>query len=497
MPVPAGYTLDTATAPKLPPGYTLDAPAASAPAGMPKGMALPGLSAHAPIQMESPYVPPIPSLDGVKAAGRTLLNMGKGALKSLPATAAGFMGAGPGGLGGGVAPIGTNNDVQAGAPDASALLAKIGTPNGTAQTVGKALGSAAQFLAPSSLEGEAGGALAPLVGRYLPAAKLGIAAASSGLVNKAQGGTFTGGAVAGGIGSGLTQGLQKVAPTLAETALNVTGLDRLYGRTVGRAILDDTVGLKPKNIVSSAQGTMASLSPQLETLADSASANGSRGSLLPARAGVAGRINSFLGNRAVNSAEELQPLQSFLQKDAVTGLPLGASQTPAGLLNMKRGLDADFIGNWNPTRNTNSQLNAAKGAYGSLANEFHNAAPGTGDLDQRISSLFPVIKRAGAADLNAGILQRSLGKLGKPTGALVGSLAGAGAGYKSDGAPGALVGGIAGLAAPEILASPTTMMLGARVANSGLLPSATRFGTGLLMQPSKLKRLPVPDINAN
>lgn len=47
MPVPAGYTLDTATAPKLPPGYTLDAPAASAPAGMPKGMALPGLAAHA------------------------------------------------------------------------------------------------------------------------------------------------------------------------------------------------------------------------------------------------------------------------------------------------------------------------------------------------------------------------------------------------------------------------------------------------------------------
>jgi hypothetical protein len=418
----------------------------------------------------------------VANSARAALNTGIGILKSIPGTMAGM-------TQGALAPIGTADQIRQRNDKVEADLNQIAAPNGTAQKIGKGLGNAAQFLIPGGAEEEAAVNAAPYLGKALPIGKALIAGVGSGAVNRAQGGSFLGGAVAGSVGSGLAQTASAVAPTLAETALNVTGLDRLYGRTVGRALLDDTTGLFPKDVVNSAESTISTLGPQLEAAANSAASSGARGSLTAARAGVANRISSFTENRAVNSAEELKPLQNFLQRDAVTNLPLSPSQTPAGLLNMKRGIDSDFIGNWNPTRNSNSQLDAAKSAYGSLADEFHSTAPGTADLDQRISSLFPVIKRAGAADLNAGLLQRSIGKLGKPTGALVGSLAGAGAGYKADGTPGALLGGLAGLVGPELLSNPTTLMALARGANSAALPIVSKFGSSLLLQPSKLKQV--------
>ncbi len=370
-------------------------------------------------------------------------------------------------------------------------------PVGTAQKVGRGVGDAAQFLIPGLGEesaGEKAAELLPDAAKYAaPLARIGTQALGSGVVNKAQGGNFSTGAIAGGVGSGAGQAMEAIAPIIAESALNVTGANRMYGRTVGRAVLDDTHGIKPSVIEDSARAKMSELKPQVEQIAADAGQNGARGSLTPAVDSVSQKIAGHTNNRAVNSASELTPLQSFLERDAVTGLPLAKSQSPTGLLRIKRGLDSDFIGNWNPTRNTNNELDAAKSAYGKVANEFHTAAPGTRQLDQRISSLIPVAERANRTTLGAGMVQNALNRFRTPTGAMVGMLGGGEAGYHEHGVPGAFVGAAMGAALPALIGSPEAQMFMARTAN-GMLPrlavpmavgGALQLKRGLEEKPNK------------
>jgi hypothetical protein len=146
--------------------------------------------------------------------------------------------------------------------------------HGTAQTIGKLGEQAAEFLAPGPAEEAAAAKLAPYVGKAVPFLKAGLAALGSGTVNAAQGGDFSTGALAGGIGSGVSQGLQKIAPAVAESALNIRKLDRAYGKgegAIGRAILDETTGLTPGAVAESAQGALNKLNPELNATADRAS----------------------------------------------------------------------------------------------------------------------------------------------------------------------------------------------------------------------------------
>ena len=90
-------------------------------------------------------------------------------------------------------------------------------------------------------------------------------------------------------------------------------------------------------------------------------------------------------------------------------------------------------------------------------------------------------KRAESAELNAPTTQRVLSRFGAHTGALAGGIYGANEGYNRNGLPGALVGGLAGVAIPEGMASPTGKMILARMLNSGakkVLPKVF-VGSGL------------------
>jgi hypothetical protein len=345
------------------------------------------------------------------------------------------------------------------------------TPNSTAQKVGYGGEQVGEFLVPGLGEEAAGAKLAetvPQLGKFAaPIARMGVQAIGSGAVNKAQGGDFSTGAAAGALGSGAGEGLRIAAPSLAETAMRVRGNDRLYGRTVGDAILNDTSGVRPGTVAKTAQQTISRLTPELEQTAADAGQQGGRGSLFPARSSVQSTVDKHLANRAIDSASELDPLKGRLANDAVTGLPLADQQTPTGLLQMKRGINSDFIQNWKPDQPPGLR-SSAKTAYGSLADEFHNSAPGTRELDQRISSLIPVVKRAEAVDNGAGLLQRTAGRVMAHTGAAATGIGGAYAGGHAGGIPGAIAGGAMGILAPEMLSSPTAQMIMARGLNSGV-----------------------------
>lgn len=350
-------------------------------------------------------------------------------------------------------------------------------PQNTAQRVGYGGEQVGEFLLPTGLEKGAaklGGELLGHGGEI--AGKILGAGGHSGLINKAQGGEFGTGALLGAGGAGAGELLKATAPVVAESALGVRGADKMYGRTVGNAIMEDTHGVRPSTIEGSAREKIGELKPELERTAADAGAAGARGSLLPARQGVDDAIQKNLTNRATKTAGELGPLQSHLATDSVTGLPLAQDQSPTGLLQLKRGVDSDFIRNWSPLTGSRPALGQARQAYGSLADEFHAAAPGTQELDQRISSLIPVANRAEIAARAPGVLENTVNRFRVPTGALTGAVGGGIAGYHEGGLPGAAAGAGMGALLPSAIGSPTTQMILARGlydAVPKLIPAAT------------------------
>ncbi|MFP5230767.1 MAG: hypothetical protein ACLGXA_24385, partial [Acidobacteriota bacterium] len=140
-------------------------------------------------------------------------------------------------------------------------------PSNPIQAFGRQAEQTGEFLVPGLGE-EAATARA---GRLAPLARIGFNALTSGLLNKAQGGDFSTGAVAGGAGSALAEGGKAVAPGLAEGAMGIRKLDRAYGRSPGNAILEETRGFRPENVAASAQSKLGELRPRLESLVDAAS----------------------------------------------------------------------------------------------------------------------------------------------------------------------------------------------------------------------------------
>lgn len=375
----------------------------------------------------------------------------------------------------------TNSNMGFGPPANLEHVKEMATPQNTAQKIGYGGEQVGEFLLPTGLEEGAaklGGAALGHGGEI--AGKLLGAAAHAGAINKAQGGSAATGALMGAGGAVVGEGMKAAAPLIAESALGVRGADKMYGRTVGNAIMEDTSGVRPSTIEGSARGKIAELKPQLEQAAADAGASGARGSLLPARQGVDDAIAGHMTNRATKTAAELEPLQTHLAADATTGLPLAEQQTPTGLLQLKRGLDSDFIRNWSPLTGSRPALGQARQAYGNLADEFHASAPGTADLDQRVSSLIPVANRADIMSRSPGVMENTLNRFRVPTGALTGVIgggaAGGAAGYHEGGLPGAVVGAGMGALLPSMIASPTTQMIIARGLYDGvpkLIPAAT------------------------
>lgn len=168
------------------------------------------------------------------------------------------------------------------ADEAIAHTDQMATPANTTQAISKGVGDAAQFFIPGGAE-EKLATMAPRA--FRPAARIAAAALGSGTVNKAQGGGFGTGALMGAGGQVVGQGLKAMAPAIAEGALNIRKLDRAYGKgggSIGRAILDETRGIRPGTVAASAEERLGELNPQLNAAADRASMrpNPTRGLLM-------------------------------------------------------------------------------------------------------------------------------------------------------------------------------------------------------------------------
>ncbi len=361
----------------------------------------------------------------------------------------------------------TNTGMGFGKPENIPLVHGMMQPNGTAQAIGKGVEQAGEFLIPGAAESKF--AEAPLLARTV------LGAAGAGAVNKVQGGSFGAGAAGGAAGNLLGAGIKAAAPAVAETALGIRGLDRAFGRTPGQAILEDTQGLRPAMVEDSARQKIGGLTKAMESSVASAPPV----SLQPALDVADQNIAKY---QARNSpiAKSVQSMREQLTRNGTTGLPLSPTQPAMGTLNLKRGL-GDFVGSW-PMEQQKGVKGVARQMYGALDSQVDAAAPGTADLNQRISSLIPVANRAEASDLNAGAIQKALGRIARPTGALAGTITGGYEGYKHGGVTGAIAGGLTGLALPEMLSSPTSQMLAARAMHGAFPKVGGRVLAGSALQ---------------
>lgn len=374
-------------------------------------------------------------------------------------------------------------------------------PKNTAQRVGKFVEQSGEFLVPGLGEDAAMEHIPQLANRLKQVreaapvtSKVGrllLSGAESGAVNKHQGGNFGTGAEMGAAGEGIGMLLKKAAPALAETAMGTRAPDRLPSnlnlndmpgkRSPGEAILAETKGRNLGDAAKQAYQKVGDLSRDQEDAA--------RNIIAPARLLPARQAAESWNKSALSRNEPSAILRTGQILDQVSQGPAsGDTISPIGLLHLRRGM-GDVPASWNPATTTDFSSRAAKDIYGILGDEFHAMVPGSEEIDNRISSLIPVAKRAGATDLNANVLQRSIGRFARPTGALAGGVTGAYAGGKKYGTPGAIAGGIAGLVAPEIISSPQNLMTAARVADS---PSAARLLAPAAASPLVVHRLLAP-----
>jgi hypothetical protein len=429
------------------------------------------------------------ALDFAKGIGEGVVNTISGAdnfaTKHLPA----FM----------TTPIGQKPSAE-NSERATQYARDLATPTNTAQKIGKGVEQAAEFLAPTGLEKGAASLGGALLGKGgVTAGKYLGAALHSGAINKAQGGSFAGGAAAGAVGTGIGEGLQKIAPALAETALGVRAADRAYGRTPGQAILSETKGIRPGTIAGEASDKVSALTNEFEKDAAASTIpvplQGARGVAKNAYGQAMARNNPSVIKEMENLNQQLSSRPGVTPSSGQSGwsgpyqkaplaptrVPIPPSVSATEAINLKRGI-GDLQKSWNPATASDFSTGAIGKVYGELDRGIDAAVPSSKLLNERMSTLIPVADRAGAADLNAGVLQRVIGRAAKPTGALAGAGIGGAAGYKENGWEGAALGAGLGLFAPEFLTNPTTLMAEARAIHSPAAMKAIAAATGLGLQ---------------
>ena len=195
-------------------------------------------------------------------------------------------------------------------------------------------------------------------------------------------------------------------------------------------------------------------------------------SLRPARQVLSQASARASQENAPSRFAQIEPMRSQLMQRFSTGEPIPENVTPRDLLDLKRGFSDEHLGRWNPDLHGKT-VATGRSAYHALDQEFDKAVPGAADMNQRISSLIPVIHAADKAERAPSLFQRTAGRIGAHTGALTGAVGGALEGQRLGGTPGALVGGAAGLLLPELLMSPESQMMAARtMASTGVQNAA-------------------------
>lgn len=364
------------------------------------------------------------------------------------------------------------------------LQIKSQPPEGTAQKIGYGAEQAAEFLAPGGLEKKGAEEVAahlPMLGKLAePAARIGTSALSSGLVNKAQGGSFTGGSLTGGGFGAAGEAARSVAPSLAESALGVTRRMRGFGKTPGAAALGEIKGIKPTTVAANSQEKLSQLTSELESLTANSKVPASTDPAIKVIDGE--QMKAIKQNNRVKY-QMLHDIREQLTKEFSTGNPIPNKVPASKILDLKRGI-GDLETTWNPEQRGGMKP-VIRQVYNALDKELDRTVPGADKINQRISSLIPVAQRAESQGRGAEMSQRIAHRLAAHTGSLAGTGMGSYFGYREGGPKGALIGGTVGLAVPELLASPTVQMMGARALKSPTSARLGRAGASLLLPRSK------------
>jgi hypothetical protein len=271
---------------------------------------------------------------------------------------------------------------------------------------------------------------------------------------------------------------------MAEGAMNIRRGDRGYGKTPGRAILDETSGVRPETVGKQASAVVDQLTPQVEGLAEQYPGTID---ITPARDVVANAIQTQKYRNNAAGVSALDPLGNQLATNLDNGLPLSSQQTGKGVLNLKRGLRDAFVKNYSPDAASQLTRDTAKSASRSLDEQLDQTlGPQFTDANQRISSLIPVIDAAEKLSRADELPQKFGDKLKAHTGALTSAIAGGAYGAHELGPVGAGLGAIAGFALPEMISSPTSRLVMARAMDSKI-PQATLqpLLTGGVLNPKK------------
>jgi hypothetical protein len=145
---------------------------------------------------------------------------------------------------------------------------RMNEPENPVQSIGHGVEQAGEFMLPGLGEEKA---VSLLPEKLASLGRIGYQALTSGGVNAAQGGGFGTGAAAGALMGAMGEGMRAAAPGIAEKALGMRGTDRAFGKTPGRAILDETSGVRPESVATSAKERIGQLTPELENKVDAAS----------------------------------------------------------------------------------------------------------------------------------------------------------------------------------------------------------------------------------
>jgi hypothetical protein len=397
-------------------------------------------------------------------------------------------------------------------------------PSNSAQKLGYGAEQIGEFFIPGGAEEKAGLKAAELLPKAAkvvkPLARVATTAGITGVQNKMQGGDFSTGAEAGVAGGAIGEGARAAAPTIARMALGIPKRIMARGATPGEAILTETRGIRPSSIADQATEKLGQLEDQYQTLEQQHAGN--LVSLKPARVAVANSIEEATERNSTDALRKLNRIKSQLTTQVdESGKALKVPQTetasvPSGIVDefgkpilksaevpskpieqaipelvppgkaraLKQGVGEE-VKNWmieNPklAESTKAQV------YGALNEPLHAAVPGSAEIDQKMSSLIPVADYAERRALSAGPGERIAGRVAAHTGALAGGVGGAITGYQHGGTEGALIGGAAGLALPEMVSSPTMRMAVARVANAP--GPAVRLVTGSGLQLDRKKK---------
>jgi hypothetical protein len=281
--------------------------------------------------------------------------------------------------------------------------------------------------------------------------------------------------------------IREAAPSMAEGAMAIRRGDRGFGKTPGRAILDETSGVRPETVGKQAQGKLNQLVPQIDSMA---AAHTGTLDTTPAIQSIQDAIDTAATRNNAGGMKALEPVKGALTTNATTGLGLSPNQSATGVLNLKRGLRDQFVKNWSPDAASVLTRDTARNASHILDSSLDNAlGPDFEDTNQRISSLIPVSDAAEKLGRADELPQRFGDKLRAHTGALTSAIGGALAGGHSGGLLGAIGGGTLGFALPEIMGGPTARMALARGMDSSV-PGALvpALASGGIVTPKKVKK---------